>query len=166
MNTLASLKTLATSTLIVSIFALTACGDSPDSTTTSANEDSTNNINPVEARQATMHDLNDAMGVMDNMVKNPAKFDAITFKKEAAFLAETSEKSWEYFDNQSAGVGGATEAVWNDKEGFATQIEMFKAVSAGLNDVAQNAHNVDDVKTAFAAVGAGCQSCHSIYKAE
>ncbi|WP_434353367.1 cytochrome c [Psychrobacter sp. HD31] len=166
MNTLASLKTLATSALIASTFSLIACGGSVDNKTASDNEASAGNINPVDARQATMHDLNDAMGVMGNMIKNPDKFDANTFKKEAAFLAETSEKSWEHFDDQSAGAGGSTEAVWNDKEGFATQIEMFKAVSAGLNDIAQNAKSVDEVKTAFAGVGAGCQSCHTIYKAE
>lgn len=166
MNTLASLKTLATSALLASTFALIACGGSVNNKTASDNEAAADNINPVDARQATMHDLNDAMGVMGNMIKNPDKFDANTFKKEAAFLAETSEKSWEHFDDQSAGAGGSTEAVWSDKEGFATQIEMFKAVSAGLNDIAQNAKSVDDVKTAFAGVGAGCQSCHTIYKAE
>lgn len=144
-----SLKSLFGITLMAAALGLTACS-SP------ANPD-------VKARQDIMKSYGDAMGVMGDMIKAPDTFDADVFKEQAAFLAGDAKSPWVHFQDKKA-VGNASEAVWSNADGFRTEAENFQKVTANLNNVAQMASSVEDIKPAFGDVGKSCKSCHTDYK--
>jgi len=148
-----SFKSLFSVTLMAAALGLTAC-----STSTGSNPD-------VQARQDTMKNWGDAMGVMGDMAKAPDTFDADVFKEQAAFLAEDAAKPWSHFEDPEA-VGNATEAVWSNADGFSAEAENFQKVTAELNAAAQNDTSMDDVKPAFGQVGASCKSCHTDFRAK
>lgn len=117
----------------------------------------------VKARQDMMKNYGDAVKVMGGMVKQPDTFNAEVFKEQAAFLAEDAKNPWQHFESNEA-VGNATEAVWAKSADFKAESENFQQVTAQLNQAAQTATSVDDVKPAFAEVGKSCKSCHTDFK--
>lgn len=144
-------KSLISAALVTAALGMTACSSpaSPD----------------LKAREDIMKGWGDAMGIMGGMVKAPDTFDAAVFKDQAAFLANDADSPWSHFADKNA-VGGAAETVWSDADGFSGEIDNFKKVTAELNTAAQSATSVEDIKPAFGAVGASCQSCHTSYRAK
>lgn len=117
----------------------------------------------VSARQDAMKDWKDAMGVMGGMAEAPDTFDLAKFQENAQFVAETADKPWSHFTDQNE-MGGSTEAVWTNADGFKTQAENFQQAAAELNTTAQNATTLEEVLPALKPVGDGCQSCHEDFK--
>ena len=150
-----SLKSIFSITLMAAALGLTACSPSADS---ASNPD-------VEARQDSMKNWGDTMGVMGDMAKAPDTFDAAVFKEQAAFMAEDAAKPWSHFEDPEA-MGNATEAVWSNADGFRAEADNFQKVTAELSAAAQTATSMDDVKPAFGQVGASCKSCHTDFRAK
>ena len=78
-------------------------------------------------------------------------------------MAKDSASPWSHFENQKA-TGNATEAVWNNVNGFRTKADNFQKATAELNTVAQTATSMDQVLPAFGQVGESCKSCHTDFK--
>ena len=150
-----SLKTIFGITLMAAALGLTACSTSTES---SSSPD-------IQARQDSMKNWGDAMGVMGDMAKAPDTFDADVVKEQAAFLAEDSSMPWSHFENQED-MGNATEAVWSNADGFRAEADNFQKVTAELSAAAQTATSMDDIKPAFSQVGASCKSCHTDFRAK
>lgn len=147
-----SFKSVIGITLMSAVLGLSACS-SPATDT------------DVKARQDSMKNWGDAMGVMGDMIKAPDTFDAAVFKEQAAFLAEDSATPWSHFENQDA-AGNATEAVWSNSDGFSAEADNFQKATAELNAAAQTATSADEVTPAFGEVGASCKSCHTEFRAK
>ena len=149
------LKSFFNVTLMAAAISLTACSTAKDA---DSNPD-------VQARQDSMKNWGDSMGVMGDMAKAPDTFDAAVFKEQAAFMAEDASKPWSHFEDAEA-KGNATEAVWSNADGFSAEAENFQKVTAELSAAAQTATSMDDVKPAFGQVGASCKSCHTDFRAK
>lgn len=133
----------------ITALTLTACGSqSAEQQSAEQTAETAKNIDPIEAGHEAMHDYDSAMQIMGNMIENPDKFDLAKFQEEAKFLSENSDQPWQYFADKQ------------NNESFQAEIDQFKTATAELNKIAQTATNVEDVKAAFAAVGATCKSCH------
>lgn len=142
-----SLKSILGITFMTAALGLTACSTNPD----------------VKARQDSMKSFGDAMGIIGDMIKAPNMFDAAVVKDQAGFLAEEAKNPWSHFEDKEA-VGNATEAVWVDVDGFRAQADKFQQVTADLNNAAQTATSVEDIKPAFQEVGKTCKSCHTDFR--
>ncbi|PNK60350.1 c-type cytochrome [Psychrobacter sp. FDAARGOS_221] len=118
----------------------------------------------VSARQDDMKNWKDAKDQVENLLKDTENFDLAAVQKETAFLAENSESPWSNFSD-SQDMGGASEAVWGDPEGFKSAIANYQQAATELNMVAQNATSADEIMPAFNALGDGCKSCHENFKA-
>ena len=150
-----SFKSIFGITLMTAALGLTACSPSAD---TESNPD-------LQARQDSMKNWGDAMGVIGDMAKAPDTFDADVVKEQAAFLAEDSSMPWSHFEDPE-NIGNATEAVWSNADGFRAEAENFQKVTANLSAAAQTATSMDDIKPAFGEVGASCKSCHTDFRAK
>ena len=150
-----SFKSIFGITLMAAALGLTACSPSADA---ESNPD-------IQARQDSMKNWGDAMGVIGDMAKAPDTFDADVVKEQAAFLAKDSSMPWSHFENQE-NMGNATEAVWSNADGFRAEAENFQKVTANLSAAAQTATSMDDIKPAFGEVGASCKSCHTDFRAK
>ena len=144
-----SMKSILGMTLIATALGISACSDPVDP--------------DVKARQDIMKSYGDAMGIMGDMAEAPDTFDADVFKEQAAFLAKDSASPWSHFENQEA-TGNATEAVWDNVDGFRTKADNFQKATAELDTVAQTATSIDQVLPAFGQVGESCKSCHTDFK--
>ena len=147
-----SLKTIFGITLMAAALGLTACS----TTDSESNPD-------VQARQDSMKNWGDAMGIMGDMAKAPDTFDADIVKEQTAFLAEDASMPWSHFENQE-NMGNATEAVWSNADGFRAEADNFQKVTANLSAAAQTATSIDDIKPALGEVGASCKSCHTDFR--
>lgn len=139
----------------------TATTDSANTATAMA----TTNMTPAqhkEAREQIMKSWKKANQTMGGMVKDPATFNAATFKEAAAKL---NQDPWAHFTADAKG-GDAKANIWTDNAGFQQKITAFKTAATALNTAAATATSADAVKTQFANVGARCKGCHETFKAD
>lgn len=119
--------------------------------------------NVIQQRQALMKDMGGQMKIGADMAKGKIPFDAA--KAETIFA--TLQKNMKgYVDLFPAGSDvGDTKAepvVWSDRAGFEAAIAKFEATVAENSTAGATETGF---KTAFAAVGEGCRTCHQTFKA-
>lgn len=143
---------------ILTALTLGACGS--DSTTTTANDASSDE---VKARQSLMQDWRGANDILKGMMENPANFDAAVFKEQAEFINSSTAKMWPLFHNENA-KGKSQDTIWTDAAGYKTKQDEFSTAAQELVAASANAKSADDVHAAFGKMAEGCGSCHKVYK--
>ncbi|MGQ3675585.1 c-type cytochrome [Xanthobacter sp. TB0139] len=119
--------------------------------------------NVLQQRQTLMKEMGGQMKIGADMAKGNIPFDAA--KAEAIFTTlQNNMKGYADLFPAGSDVGEtkAEPAVWSDRAGFEAAIAKFEASvaenrTAGVTEAG--------FKTAFAAVGEGCRSCHQTFKA-
>ncbi|WP_323841732.1 MULTISPECIES: cytochrome c [unclassified Moraxella] len=137
--------------LIASALMLVACNSASQSP------------NDIKTRQNIMQDWRAANDIMKSMVEKPDTFDAATFKEQADFIKESTNKAWESFAD-SANKGKSQDAVWSDGAGFKAQADEFNAIADELSAIAKEAQSADDVSRVLGRLNESCGSCHKTYK--
>ncbi|UIP06212.1 cytochrome c [Erythrobacter sp. SDW2] len=133
-----------------------------------AHEDHQHSTNPlVDARQGGMTMLVANMGALSRAESAP-EADAIT---RAAFpasgIAAFARSLPALFAAETKDVPGTRSlpAVWEDSEGFGSQIAEFQAATAGL-EAAARTNDKAAFSESLARTKAACQSCHTAFRAE
>lgn len=136
---------------------LTACGGGDAA---ASGGKGPNSENRTTAFKSMMPDFS-AMG---KMVKGETEYDADKFKSLAASFDELSKEPFKHFTSDGEGRDGdALPNIWTDAAGFKATEEAFHAAVANLTDKAQGG-NLEEIKVAYAEVGASCKTCHDTYR--
>ncbi len=120
--------------------------------------------NVIQQRQTRMKEMGAQMKVGADMAKGTIAFDAT----KAAEIFKTLQTSMDGYvslfpEGSDKGETKALAAVWTDRAGFEAAVASFNKVAA--EGVATGATDEAAFKTAFAAAGEGCRSCHQTFKA-
>lgn len=118
----------------------------------------------VEDRAKLMKDWRHANEGMKAMIEDPSRFDAITFKERADFIADTNATMWVHFEGEMAQGGHAKDEIWTDPEGFKAKTEAFTSSINALALAASEAASVADVEASYGEMASQCGSCHKAYK--
>ncbi len=119
--------------------------------------------NVIQQRQARMKEMGVQMKVGADMAKGTIAFDTA----KAAEIFKSLQTNMDGFvglfpPGSDKGDTKAPENVWTDRAGFEAAAASFeKSVAEG---VANGATDEASFKTAFAAAGEGCRSCHQTFK--
>lgn len=119
--------------------------------------------NVIQQRQARMKEMGAQMKVGADMAKGTIAFDSA----KAAEIFKSLQTNMDGFvalfpPGSDKGETKAPENVWTDRAGFEAAAASFeKSVADG---VANGAADEASFKTAFAAAGEGCRSCHQTFK--
>jgi cytochrome c556 len=142
---------------IVTALALAALAASVGATAVLAQQD------PLAARKALMKGNGQQAGMMVRMTKGEVPFEAA--KVTAAFdqWAETAAKFPSLFPaNAKDGETRALPAIWTERAKFEAEVAKF------AKDVADNrakaVASLDGLKSAMAAIGKDCGSCHETFR--
>lgn len=156
----------APATQAASVAPATAADNTATATTTNtATAAAASNMTPEQhkdAREDIMKSWKTANKTMGGMVKDPAIFNAATFKDAAAKL---NQDPWVHFSADAKG-GDAKDEIWSDAAGFQAEIDKYKQAVTALNTAAGTATTADGVKAQFGEVGSSCKSCHDKFKTD
>ena len=116
----------------------------------------------ITARKALMKDIGDQTKVAGAMVKGDLPYDAA---KAAVIFKSYTDGSAKFGALFPAGTENgdtkAAPAIWTDRAGFDAALAKFKAdIAANVGSIGTEA----GFKTAMAAVGDNCRTCHQTYK--
>ncbi|WP_341988872.1 cytochrome c [Azorhizobium sp. AG788] len=117
---------------------------------------------PIKDRKAVMKEIGDQTKVAGAMVKGEAPYDAAKAAAIFKTYADGAAKYGALFPAGSdAGDTKAAPAIWSDRAGFDAALAKFKAdIAANVGAIGTEA----GFKTAMAAVGDNCRTCHQTYK--
>lgn len=116
----------------------------------------------IAARKAVMKDIGDQTKVAGAMVKGDVAYDAA---KAATIFKSYTDGAAKFGSLFPAGTENgdtkAAPAIWSDRAGFDAAVTKFKAdIAANVGSIGTEA----GFKTAMAAVGDNCRTCHQTYK--
>jgi cytochrome c556 len=116
---------------------------------------------PVEDRQDTMKAIGAAMKDGAGL-NSPATFDAAKAKATMGTVAADAKKAAGLFPKGSDtdAKTAADPKVWTDNADFLKRLTELQTLATAAGASADAA----SYKTAFAAVGATCKSCHDVYR--
>ena len=119
---------------------------------------------PIADRQALMKANGRHAGILGRMTRGAEPFDAAKVNAGFDQWAETAAKFPGLFPESTKGAGDsrALPTIWTERAKFEATVAKF------AKDVADNrakaASGVDGLKTALAAVGQNCASCHENFR--
>jgi cytochrome c556 len=118
--------------------------------------------NVIEERQAIMKANGAAAGLLSQMARGEAPFDAAAAKEALEGIATRMQTFPTLFPAGSdTGDTKAGPAIWTDMAGFeATAAKIVAAATAA----AGSATTLEGLQSGFGAVGAVCGECHSKYR--
>lgn len=116
----------------------------------------------IQARRAVMKEIGDQTKVAGAMVKGDVPYDAakaaIIFK---SYTDDAAKFGTLFPAGSDTGDTKATPAVWSDRAGFDAAVAKFKAdIAANIDKIGTEA----GFKTAMAAVGDNCRTCHQTFR--
>ena len=114
--------------------------------------------NAIKFRQSAMSLMGTHMGRIGVMVAGRVPFDAAALQRNAEIATMLSTLPWQGFGPGTEG-GIAKAEVWSDNAKFVQYSQDMGTKMAALNAAAKTG-NLDNIKTAFGAVGASCKTCH------
>jgi cytochrome c556 len=119
----------------------------------------------VKYRQSAMFVMANHFGRIGAMVNNRAPYDAAAATMNAEIVATISRLPWAGFVDGTAGStkGSASPKIWSERAKFdegarKMQDEVTKLVAA------TRTNSLDQIKTAFGAVGQTCKACHDDFR--
>ncbi|MDR7379858.1 cytochrome c556 [Rhodoferax ferrireducens] len=120
----------------------------------------------IKYRQSVMFVMSQHAGRIGAMVQGRVPFDAKVATENAEVVAAMAQLPWTAY-MPGTDKGGNTKAlpeIWTDAAKFKEHGDKLQADSAKLL-AATKTGNLDNVKTAFGAVGGNCKSCHDAFRA-
>lgn len=115
---------------------------------------------PIAARKELMKQNSTHTKIVGGMVKGAQPFDAKAVNAAFTQWADTAAKLPKAFPDSSK--GGDTRAlpkIWTDRAGFDAEIAAFASAAKA------RPKDIEELKTAFGAIGKSCGSCHEGYRA-
>jgi cytochrome c556 len=119
----------------------------------------------VKYRQSAMFVMANHFGRIGAMVNNRAPYDAAAATMNAEIVATISRLPWAGFVDGTAGStkGSSSPKIWSERAKFdegarKMQDEVTKLVAA------TRTNSLDQIKTAFGAVGQTCKACHDDFR--
>jgi cytochrome c556 len=123
----------------------------------------------IKARQGEMDVMALNIGVIANMARGTAPYDAAAAQEAANNLAAVSSITqtgllWpEGSDNANAPESNALPAIWANLDDFTAKWAAYGTAAQGLAAVAGNGQEA--LGAALGPVGGACGACHEAYRA-
>lgn len=119
----------------------------------------------VAARHAQMQMISYNTGLLGDIAKGDAEFDAALVASAAANLNALAKLDgtslWIAGTEQGAIEGSrAKTEIWTDAAGFADKFAALEKASADMMDAA----DLDAVKAGMGAIGGACKACHDTFR--
>lgn len=122
----------------------------------------------IEARKAVFTLIANNFKPVGDTLQGKKPYDAIDIQKRAArvaFLSELIAETLPEVSNTGLPDTKAKPEIWSDRAGFDKKLNEFREHAATLAKVSATETTASDAfKTAAAAVGQDCKSCHEAYK--
>ena len=114
----------------------------------------------VKARMTLMTDFKAPLAFISRMARGGLDFDA----EEAAeakglLLALAQDVPTKFRENVTEAASGAAPEIWTNWDDFLAKSEAFTAAVQSLDN-----SSPDSLGAGLRAIGAGCKSCHQIYR--
>ncbi len=122
----------------------------------------------IGARNAVMTLYSFNAGILGDMAKGAAEYDAASAQAAASNLAAAATMDQMHFwpeGTDNVAMGGktrATPAIWENPDDYAAKVKMMADASTALAAVAGDGK--DAMAAAFGDVGASCGACHRAYR--
>ena len=147
------------------IFTLSLCTAILATATFAASHQAKSNNAAVAARHAQMQMIAYNIGVLGNIAKGEAEFDAAMVNSAAANMSALAKMDpaslWLPGTEQGAADGSRAKAeIWSDADGFAAKFNDL-AIAA---DALAGAADAGAVGASMAALGGACKACHEGYR--
>lgn len=119
----------------------------------------------VKYRQSAMTVMGNHFGRIGAMANGRVPFDAAQVNANADVVATLSRLPFVGFVEGTAGTekGRASAKIWTERAKFDDSAKKMQD-EIGKLVVAARTNNLDNVKTAFGAVGQTCKACHDDYR--
>ncbi|MGF6148127.1 Cytochrome c' [Kingella potus] len=114
-------------------------------------------------RTAAFKEMMPEFAEMGKTAKGDQAYDPDAFRAAAAVFAAKAQEPFLHFQNDPEGNGRALPQIWQQEEAFGRERDGFLAAVAELNAKAQKG-NLQEIKAAYDAADASCQSCHRAYR--
>jgi len=168
-------KSFLTVTAIISLTALSACGQGAESEpaaeadSAAASTELANGMtvkDQIEARQGQLKKVGKAFKTISDNLKSDAP-DVAAMQAAAASIPAATEGMADWFpDGTGPDSGVETDAlaiIWEEKEDFLTKVSDMQTAAANLSTIAEGG-DVAAIGEAFKATGGTCKSCHDKYR--
>ena len=120
----------------------------------------------IKYRKSALFVMQQNFGRVAAMAAGKVPFDAKSAAESAAVAEFTAKLPWAAFgDGTDKGDTRAKPEVWKEHAKFQEYAEKTQAELTKLA-VAAKAGNLDAIKTAVAATGGTCKTCHDAYRKE
>ena len=114
----------------------------------------------VKARMVLMTDFRAPLSLISRMARGSVEFDAEQAVEAKAMLSALAQDVPEKFlENVTEPASGAAPEIWTDWDDFMAKSDAFIAAVDAL-DTSSPA----GLKSGLGAIGAGCKSCHRMYR--
>lgn len=119
----------------------------------------------VKYRQSAMTVMGNHFGRIGAMANGRVPYDAAQVNANADVVATMSRLPFVGFVEGTAGTekGRASAKIWTERAKFDDSAKKMQD-EIGKLVVAARTNNLDNVKTAFGAVGQSCKACHDDYR--
>jgi cytochrome c556 len=118
----------------------------------------------IKYRKAAFTVMATHFGRIGAMANGKVPFDAAVAQQNAEIVTYMSTLPWAGFGPGTEG-GNAKPEVWKDTAKFKELGEDMNKKMVALNAAAKTG-NLDNIKTAFGAVGGSCKTCHDAFRKE
>jgi cytochrome c556 len=112
----------------------------------------------IKYRQSALSVMAAHFGRIGAMVNGRVPFDAAVAQQNAEIATTMSALPWQGFGPGTEG-GKAKPEIWKDTAKFKELSDDMNKKMVALN-AATKTGNLDNIKTAFGAVGGSCKTCH------
>ena len=122
----------------------------------------------IEYRQAVYKVVAGNFAPLSQVAQGKAEFKAEVAPKQAARLAQIATFVGDaYPDISKEGKTRALPAIWSNRKEFDQIVQDFTAHTKTLAEVAENSSSAgEELKSAVAAVGNDCKSCHDKFRSK
>lgn len=122
----------------------------------------------VKERMEAMSDMGDKAKIVSDMFKGKTNFKIASVVEAAdAFVVHGSSMKDLFPDTKPSRTGKTTRAlsaIWEDWNGFTSQVVEFESNSEKLLKLSQDTTDVDVLKKAFTTAAKNCSGCHKQFR--
>ena len=120
----------------------------------------------IKYRKSALFVMQQNFGRVAAMASGKAPFDAKSAAESAAVAEFTAKLPWAAFgEGTDKGDTRAKPEIWKERAKFQEYADKMQVEMSKLA-VAAKAGNLDAIKTAVAATGGSCKTCHDAYRKE
>ena len=118
----------------------------------------------IKYRKSVFNIMGTHFGRVGAMVQGKVPFDAKIAAENIAAVNAVTKLPWPAFI-EGTDKGDAKSKIWTEKVAFDEKAQDMQKAVAALHETTKSGNfTLDQLKTAFAAAGKTCGSCHDAYK--